>query len=122
MENGSLGYVSPNDQMDPFPVMIADTPEGGISKPFLSADGWHILKVKDRRTRAPKTRDEMRPEIVTFLTLNQISKILRELRTQAVIQEGGPGAASPPATPLSLGEDAVPPEDTASDVPEGNEL
>jgi peptidyl-prolyl cis-trans isomerase C len=122
MENGSLGYVSPNDQMDPFPAMIADTPEGGISKPFLSADGWHILKVKDRRTRAPKTRDEMRPEIVTFLTLNQISKILRELRTQAVIQEGGPGTASPPATPLSLGEDAAPPEGTASDSPEGNEL
>jgi peptidyl-prolyl cis-trans isomerase C len=122
MENGSLGYVSPNDQMDPFPAMIADTPEGGISKPFLSADGWHILKVKDRRTRAPKTRDQMRPEIVTFLTLNQISKILRELRTQAVIQEGGPGAASPPATPLWLGEDAAPPEGTASDAPEGNEL
>ncbi len=122
MENGNLGYVSPNDQMEPFPVMIADTPEGEVSKPFLSADGWHILKVKNRRTRAPKTREEMRPEIVTFLTLNQISKILRELRTQAVIQQGGPGAASPPATPLSLDEDAVPPDDIAADAPEGNEL
>ncbi|WP_341198218.1 peptidylprolyl isomerase, partial [Hyphomonas chukchiensis] len=50
MENGDLGYVSPNEQPDPFPVMIADTPEGEISKPFKGADGWHILKVKDRRT------------------------------------------------------------------------
>ena len=29
----------------------------------------------------PKTRDEMRPEIATFLTLSEVSRILRRLRT-----------------------------------------
>jgi peptidyl-prolyl cis-trans isomerase C len=102
--------------------MIADTQEGEVSKPFQSEDGWHILKVKDRRTRAPKTRDEMRPEIVTFLTLNEISKILRELRTKATIQEGGPGVPGATPMPLSLDEKAAPlPEDSPA-VPEGNEL
>ena len=122
MENGDLGYVSPNEQPDPFPVMIADTPEGEISKPFKGADGWHILKVKDRRTRAPKTREEMRPEIVTFLTLNEISKILRELRTQATVQEGGPGVDSAPAAPISLDNGLMPEEDAAPEPKQGSDL
>ncbi|KCZ92433.1 peptidylprolyl isomerase [Hyphomonas johnsonii] len=122
MENGDLGYVSPNDQPDPFPVMIADTPVGQVSKPFKGADGWHILKVKDRRTRAPKTRDEMRPEIVTFLTLNRISQILRELRTEAVIQEGSTASVTIPARQLDIREDSLPPEPAPADAPEGNEL
>ena len=50
MENGDLGYLAPNDLAEPFPVVIANTPEGEVSPQFETADGWHILKVKDRRT------------------------------------------------------------------------
>lgn len=89
MENGDLGYLAPNDLAEPFPVVIANTPEGEVSPPFETADGWHILKVKDRRTEPPKTREEMRPEIAAFLTLNEVSRILRRLRTEATIQQGG---------------------------------
>jgi hypothetical protein len=52
MEQGDLGYVSPNDEPAPFPLVIANTGEGEVAPPFESADGWHILKVKDRRSRA----------------------------------------------------------------------
>jgi peptidyl-prolyl cis-trans isomerase C len=121
MENGDMGYVSPNDQTEPFPDMIAQTPLGEVSKPFETSAGWHILKVKDRRTRQPRTREEMRPEIVTFLTLNEISSILRKLRTEATIQQGVPGTqldapVSPqpsvageigPATPVDEAEPSV---------------
>ena len=88
MENGDLGYVAPNDLAEPFPVVIANTPVGQISPPFQTSQGWHILKVKDRRTEPPKTREEMRPEIATFLTLNEVSRILRRLRTEATIEQG----------------------------------
>jgi len=108
MENGDLGYVKPNDLADPFPVVIANTPEGETSPPFQTAQGWHILKVKDRRTEPPKTREEMRPEIATFLTLNEVSRILRRLRTEAQIEQGSgqiyvpstePGAPIPQSPP-----------------------
>ena len=109
MENGDLGYVSPNNMADPFPVVIANTGVGEVSEPFLSADGWHILKVKDRRTSPPKTRAEMRPEIVTFLTLNEVSKILRRLRTEAQIEKGGKisNIVSDPALSLESGGDLL---------------
>lgn len=88
MENGDMGWLSPNDQAEPFPVVIANTPVGEVSPPFRTDQGWHILKVKDRRTDPPQTRDEMRPDIATYLTLNEVSRILRRLRTEATIEQG----------------------------------
>ena len=88
MERGSLGFVAPNTLPRPFPLVVANTQVGEVSEPFESADGWHILKVKDRRSTPPKTREEMRPEIVTFLTLNEMSRLLRRLRTEAEIDRG----------------------------------
>ena len=126
MEQGDLGYVSPNDEPAPFPLVIANTGVGEVSPPFESADGWHILKVKDRRSRAPKTREEMRPDIVTFLTLEQVAKIVRRLKAEAQVQQGEPGLDDTSATPYRLPDtdtgagDA--PEDKASPAPEGTEL
>ncbi|WP_290490308.1 peptidylprolyl isomerase, partial [Hyphomonas sp. UBA2654] len=122
MENGGLGYVAPNNMADPFPVVIANTKVGEVSEPFLSADGWHLLKVKDRRTSPPKTRAEMRPEIVTFLTLNQVSKILRRLRTEAQIEKGEKSTNIVPDAALSLESDGdLLKEQPASDE-QGREL
>lgn len=102
MENGDLGYVRPEDMDAPYPSIIAETVTGAYSQPFKTGDGWHILMVKDRRTAPPKTRDEMRPEIVTFLTLNEISRLLRTLRVEALIQEGKKGERIEPSTPYRL--------------------
>ncbi len=102
MENGDLGYVRPEEMDAPYPEIIAETLTGSYSEPFKAEDGWHILKVKDRRTAPPKTREEMRPEIVTFLTLNEISDLLRTLRVEALIQEGKKGERIEPSTPYSL--------------------
>lgn len=109
MENGDLGFVAPNDLAEPFPVVIANTPEGEVSPPFETAEGWHILKVKKRRTEPPKTREEMRPEIATFLTLNEVSRILRRLRTEAVIEQGSGQVYVPTAEPAAPLPAASPP-------------
>lgn len=87
MENGDLGYIAPNDLPEPYPVVIANTPVGEVSPPFQVEGSWRLLKVKDRRTEPPKTREEMRPEIATFLTLSEVSRILRRLRTEANIEK-----------------------------------
>lgn len=102
VDGGSFGWVSPNDMVAPFPEFIGNTPTGDQSEIFQSEQGWHILRVDERRTRPPMTKDEMRPEIITFLTLNQISEVLRDLRAVADIREGTGGAApadSPDNTP-----------------------
>ncbi len=90
LDGGDLGWVSPNELSDPFPAMIGDTETGSVSDVFQTARGWNILRVDERRTKPPKTKDEMRPEIITFLTFTQISDILTELRNQADIQQRDP--------------------------------
>ncbi len=92
LKNGDMGFVAPNKLPEPFGTVIANTSEGEVSEPFQSKDGWHILLVRERRSRAPKTKEEMRPEIVTFLTLTEISNILGRLRAEASFQEGSAGA------------------------------
>lgn len=90
LEGGDLGWISPNELDDPIPAVIGNTETGAISEIFETNRGWNILKVDERRTTPPKTKDEMRPEIITFLTFTQISDILRELRINADIEKPDP--------------------------------
>ena len=107
LEGGDLGWISPNDLIDPIPAMIGDTVTGSVSEPFETEDGWLILKVDERRTTPPKTKQEMRPEIITFLTFTQISDILSELRNQADIEQ---------RDPASYFEDEAPADTTDADT------
>lgn len=88
LEGGSLGYVSPNNFDGPYAAAIANTDTRGYSEPFSTLNGWVVLYIEDRRTEAPLTLDQMRPEIVTFLTYSEISRILRDLRAESVIEKG----------------------------------
>ena len=88
LDGGELGFVSPNVLEEPFPTAIANTQVGAYSEPFQTDRGWHILQVDERRKPAPKTLEQMRPEIVSFLTFTEISKILRSLRADALLDVG----------------------------------
>ncbi len=114
LDGGDFGWVAPNEMPEPFPAMIGDTETGKISAPFQTERGWHILKVDERRTRPPKTKDEMRPEIITFLTFTQISDVLRDLRATADVQSRDGGSASetaqPPEVAANSGETDEAPE------------
>ncbi|MEL7542051.1 MAG: peptidylprolyl isomerase, partial [Pseudomonadota bacterium] len=90
LEGGDLGWVKPNEMGDPDAAMIGNTVTGGLSEVFQTELGWTLLKVDERRTTPPKTKAEMRPEIITFMTFTQISDILRELRFSANIQQRDP--------------------------------
>lgn len=90
LDGGDFGWVGPNEMPDPFPEIIGNTKTGELSEPFESEQGWHILRVDERRTKRPKTKEEMRPEIITFLTFTQISDILSDLRNTADIRQRNP--------------------------------
>ncbi|MEM9739833.1 MAG: peptidylprolyl isomerase [Pseudomonadota bacterium] len=99
IEGGELGYVQPNLMGEPFASTIADTAVGDVSEPFETDKGWNLIKVEDRRTPAPRSLEEMRPDLVTFLTLGEISQILKTLREEAVVE---PGNGVPTIDPVTL--------------------
>ena len=51
---GKLGYFSAFDMVMPFEEVAYNTPTDSISKVVRTRFGYHILKVHDRRLRAPK--------------------------------------------------------------------
>ncbi len=114
LDGGNFGWVAPNDMLDPFSTMIGNTPTGSLSDPFESEQGWHIIRVDERRTNPPKTKDEMRPEIITFLTFTQISDILQNLRTTADIRQRNPVTQPPEQAVETTADPAITDEDSSA--------
>lgn len=125
LDGGSFGWVAPNEMIEPFPAEIGDTETGALGGPFESEQGWHVIRVDERRTRPPKTKDEMRPEIITFLTFTQISDILGELRLTADIRQQTDEDLTPPSgedTVEQVAEEVSPEDETpAPETPEPTE-
>ncbi|MEO1027696.1 MAG: peptidylprolyl isomerase [Pseudomonadota bacterium] len=86
INGGLLGYVAPNEMPDPFSSIIANTKVGNVSRVFESENGWHVLRVEDRRQAAPLTLAEMRPRIIEFLIKEQLRDTIDGLRANAVIR------------------------------------
>ncbi|UTV98811.1 peptidylprolyl isomerase [Marinomonas rhizomae] len=49
LQGGDLGWVTPGTMVPEFEDMMKKTSVGGISKPFRTQFGWHILEVEGRR-------------------------------------------------------------------------
>lgn len=86
INGGSLGYIKPNDLPEPFPAVIGNTAIGAIADVFETDNGWHVLRVDDRRQEAPMTLEEMRPAILKFLVEQQLKDTILKLRSRADIE------------------------------------
>ena len=118
LEGGDLGWIRPNEMGDPYAAMIGNTVTGSVSEVFQTDLGWTILKVDERRTTPPKTKAEMRPEIITFMTFTQISDILRELRFSADIQQRDPEDILREAEAAAESETVADDPSTSEETPE----
>jgi len=83
---GDLGYFSQNAMEDAIASVAFALEKGSVSKPFKTSNGWHILTVIDRRTMPRPTLKTIRPEIVSFMTYEEIQKLLKSLRGRSDIQ------------------------------------
>lgn len=85
-KGGNLGYFT-NDMLEAkFTNVAFTTKKGEISEPFETDYGWHILQVQNRRKAAQPTFEEMRSEILNFMTYDEIQNILKSLRAQGDVK------------------------------------
>ena len=83
---GNLGYFT-NDMLEAkFTHVAFATQKGDISEPFETDYGWHILQVQNRRKAAQPSFEEMRSEILNFMTYDEIQNILKSLRGQGDVK------------------------------------
>jgi peptidyl-prolyl cis-trans isomerase C len=85
-KGGNLGYFT-NDMLEAtFTKVAFATKKGDISEPFKTKYGWHILQVQNRRKAPQPTFEEMRSEILNFMTYDEIQNILKSLRAQGDVK------------------------------------
>jgi peptidyl-prolyl cis-trans isomerase C len=83
---GDLGYFTVDVMPEAYAAALKGARPGQIVGPFPAAGGLAIVKVEDRRLEQPITLEAARPQIVRFLTYDQIRDLLEKLRSRAKVQ------------------------------------
>ena len=106
---GDLGYFTTDVMPDAYDLALRGAKAGSLVGPFAVEGGYALLKVEDRRTEQPITLEAARPQIVRFITYNEVRDLLEKLRSKAKVetllkpQEGAirpqPPADAPKAAP-----------------------
>jgi peptidyl-prolyl cis-trans isomerase C len=98
---GDLGYFTVDVMPPAYAVALKDAQKGALVGPFQTEGGWAVLRVEDKRLEEPITLEAARPQIVRFLTYDQIRDLLEKLRgrakVQVMVKTDTPAQAIPPA-------------------------
>ncbi len=113
---GDLGYFTTDVMPEAYDASLKSAKVGQIVGPFAIDGGWAILKVEDRRVEAPITLEAARPQIVRFLTYDQVRDLLEKLRSRAKVEtllkppQDVPGQPTEPASAPATAPPSKPPE------------
>jgi peptidyl-prolyl cis-trans isomerase C len=98
---GDLGYFTMDVMPGAYDAALKSAKPGQIVGPFPVEGGFALVKVEDRRVEQPITLEAARPQIVRFLTYDQIRDLLEKLRGRAkvevMVKTDTPSQAVPPA-------------------------
>lgn len=83
---GNLGYFTTDMLEATFTKVAFATKKGETSQPFKTEHGWHILHVQNRRKVPQPSFEDMRSEILNFMTYDEIQNILKSLRAQGDVK------------------------------------
>jgi peptidyl-prolyl cis-trans isomerase C len=107
---GDLGYFTLDVMPPAYASALTSAKAGDLIGPFQTDAGWVVMKVEDRRLETPVSLEGARPQIVRFLTYNEVRDLLERLRRRSQVKlmigpalksaDLGPEPASaPPPTP-----------------------
>ena len=101
---GDLGYFTADVMPEAYAAPLKTAQKGQLVGPFATEGGWAILRVEDKRMEEPITLEAARPQIVRFLTYDQVRDLLEKLRGGAKVDmltaktQDLPGAPEEPAS------------------------
>jgi peptidyl-prolyl cis-trans isomerase C len=110
---GDLGYFTTDVMPDAYAAALKPAKTGDLLGPFRTDAGWVVMRIEDRRLEQPISLEQARPQIVRFLTYDQVRDLLQKLRGKAKVKlliapAQGPSAPEP-SPPPALKAPASPP-------------
>jgi peptidyl-prolyl cis-trans isomerase C len=98
---GDMGYFTTDVMPEAYGKALKTAKVGQLIGPVAVDGGFALLRVEDRRLEAPLTFEAARPQIVRFLTYDQIRDQLEKLRARSkivrLVKAEGAGPPVPPA-------------------------
>lgn len=105
---GDLGWFTPDSMPEAWGAALKDARPGALVGPFQTDAGWVVARLEERRPETPISMEEARPQIVRFLTYDQIRVLLSRLREQTKVKvliaptdDGKEPATAPPPKPAT---------------------
>jgi len=98
------GYFTLDVMPEGYVAALKDAKTGDLIGPFAVEGGWALVRVEDKRQEAAITLEAARPQIVRFLTYDEVRELLENLRAKAKIEsllgkpQDVPGAPREPAS------------------------
>ena len=107
---GDLGYFTTDVMPEAYEDALKTAKAGEVVGPFEVEGGWAVVRIEDRRLEEPITLEAARPQIIRFLTYDQVRDLLEKLRGRAKV-ETLIGAAEPvPGAPVEPADAAPAPK------------
>lgn len=103
---GDLGYFTTDVMPPAYEANLKTAKIGQLIGPFAVDGGLALVKVEDRRLEQPITLEAARPQIIRFLTYDQVRDLLEKLRGRAKVQtliKAPPEVPGAPREPASAG-------------------
>jgi peptidyl-prolyl cis-trans isomerase C len=91
---GDLGYFTLDAMPPAYGAALKAAKPGDLVGPFMTDAGFVVVKVEDRRQEQPISLEEARPQIVRFLTFDEIRAVLKQLRAATRVDKMLPPAAA----------------------------
>lgn len=92
---GDLGYFTVDVMPEAYGQALRGATKGALVGPFPVEGGFALVRVEDIRPEAPIALEAARPQIVRFLTYDQIRDLLEKLRAKAKVEITTLGADTP---------------------------
>ena len=96
-QGGDLGYFTKDQMVPEFAETAFKLPKGTISDPVKTQFGWHIIRVEDKRSKAPPPFEQVKDQVETFVQRKAQADYVTKLREAAKVERLDKPADSKPA-------------------------